>query len=336
MLHIGFLGIVLETDNNISFEGRVVASKKNQGRDTSTFKGLIDEYIEIYAKPKKMSWHEDLRILNKDVLPKWKYLPTPDITKQDVTKLLDRIGKSGGVPNKIFKVLQSIFVFAVSRCIMKTNPCSDIEVLNEDIQKERILKADEIRRIWFGLEKTKMSEPMRSVLKFLLVTGQRNGEVAGAKWDEFNLRDKWWTIPGARTKNKKNHQVFLTPMVIDVLGQVRSHGWVFPSVKDKHIAPRSVSLAIRNNSEKRTQKNSTYGDFFKVGQFVPNDLRRTAAALMAEAGVDETPIAKVMNQTRSDKTRDPEIRQALEVWEKKLQMILYGWRKHKPVTNSSE
>ena len=256
----------------------------NQGRDTSSVKGLIDEYIETYAKPKKMSWHEDLRMLNKDVLPKWKYLPTSDISKQDVTKLLDRIGKSGGVPNKVFKVLQSMFAFAVSRSIMETNPCSDIEVLNEDGTKERILKADEIRKIWFGLEKTKMSESMRSVLKFLLVTGQRNGEVAGAIWEEFDLRTKWWIIPGTRTKNKKSHHVFLTPMVIDVLGQVKRHGWVFPASKDKHIAPRAVSLAIRNNSEKRTQQKSAYGDFFKVGQFVPNDLRRTAAAL-----IDPTP-----------------------------------------------
>jgi integrase len=314
----------------------VVASNKNLGRDTSTVKGLIDEYIETYAKPKKMSWHEDLRMLNKDVLPKWKYLPTFNITKKDVTKLLNRIGKSGGVPNKIFKVLQSMFAFAVSRSIMETNPCSDIEVLNKDAPKERILKADEIRKIWFGLEKTKMSESMRSVLKFLLLTGQRNGEVAGAKWEEFNIRAKWWTIPDTRTKNKKIHQVFLTPMVIDLLGQVKRHGWVFPSGKDKHIAPRSVSLAIRNNTEKRSQKKSTYGDFFKVGQFVPNDLRRTAAALMAEAGVDKAPIAKVMNQAPSDRIRDPEIRLALEVWEKKLQTILYGWQKHKPVTNSSE
>ena len=314
----------------------MVASNKNQGRDTSTVKGLIDEYIEIYAKPKKMSWHEDLRILNKDVLPKWKYLPTSNISKQDVTKLLDRIGKSGGVPNKIFKVLRSMFAFAVSRSIMETNPCSDIEVLNEDAPKERILKADEIRKIWFGLEKTKMSESMRSVLKFLLVTGQRNGEVAGAKWEEFDMRTKWWIIPGTRTKNKKSHQVFLTPMVIDVLGQIKRHGWVFPASKDKHIAPRAVSLAIRNNSEKRTKQKPAYGDFFKVGQFVPNDLRRTAAAMMAEAGVDEAPIAKVMNQAPSGRSRDPEIRQALEIWEKKLQTILYGWRKPKPVTNSCE
>lgn len=311
------------------------ASIKSQGRDISTVKGLIDEYIESYAKPKKLSWHEELRVLNKEVLPKWKYLPTSDITKQDVSKLLDRIGKSGGVPYKIFKVLQSMFAFAVSRSIVEINPCSEIEVANEDAPKERTLKADEIRKIWFGLEKTKMSEPMRSLLKFLLLTGQRNGEVAGAKWEEFNFRSNWWTIPGTRTKNKKSHQVFLTPMAIEVLGQVKRHGWVFPSGKDKHIAPRAVSLAIRNNSENKTKQKTAYGDFFKVGQFVPNDLRRTAATQMAEAGVDETHIAKVLNQATADIFHDPVKRQALEAWEKKLQTILFGWRKPKPVINNS-
>ncbi len=309
-------------------------SGKSQVRDTNTVKGLIDEYIESYAKPRKMSWHEDLRMLNKEVLPKWKYLPMSDITKQDVTKLLERIGKSGGMPNKTLKVLQSMFSFAVNRSIIETSPCSDIEVLNRYAPKARILKADEIRKIWFGLEKAKMSEAMRSILKILLLTGQRNGEVAGAKWEEFNLREKWWTIPGTRTKNKKNHQVYLTPMVIEILGQTRKHGWVFPSGKDKHIAPRAVSLAIKNNSENKTQLKSAYVDIFKVGQFVPNDLRRTAAALMTGAGVDEAHIAKVQNQGAVASSHDPEIRQALESWEQMLQAILYGWRKTKPFTKN--
>lgn len=308
---------------------------KNMGRDTSTIKGLIDEYIESYAKPKKLSWHEDLRTLNKDVLPKWKYLPTADITEKDVVKLLDRVDASGGAAKKTLKVLQSMFAFAVSRNILADSPCSDLEALNEEAPKDRKFTADEIRRIWFGVEKAKMPEGIRQILKFLLLTGQRNGEVAGALWEEFNLREKWWTIPGTRTKNKKSHQVFLTPMVIDILQQAKKLGkgssCVFASGKDKHIAPRAVSLAIRNNSENRSQskQKSACGDFFKVGQFVPNDLRRTAATLMEESGVDEACIEKVLNQTTTSKIRCPEIRQALETLEQKLKAILFSWRNQK-------
>jgi len=287
-------------------------------RDTSTIKGLIDEYIESYAKPKKMSWHEDLRVLNKDVLPKWKYLPTADITEKDVAKLLGRVSAA----NKTLKVLQSMFTFALSQNILVSNPCSGLEVPEEEVLKDRIFTVDEIKKIWFGLENAKMSEGMRQILKILILTGQRNGEVAGARWEEFNLRQNWWTIPGTRTKNKKSHQVFLAPMALEVLPTAKKRGCVFPSGKDKHISPRAVSLAVRNNCQSNHE--FAYGDFFKVGRFVPNDLRRTAASLMASSGVDEACIAKVLNHAPTTRNHDPEIRQALETWEKKLQTILLG------------
>ena len=304
-------------------------STKKKARDISSIKGLIDEYIESYLKPKKVSWHEDLRILNKYVLSEWKHFRTTDITKNDVSKLLIRVGNSGGLAKKILEILQSMFTFAVDRSFLEISPCSDMEIMNKGAPKERIFKPYEIRKFWFGLENAKMSERMKSILKFLLLTAQRNGEVAGAKWEEFNLRKRWWTIPGARTKNKKSHQVFLTPMVIDILGPPKKHGWVFPSGKDKHIAPRAVSLSIRKNSEDKSQskKESLYGDFFRVGQFIPNDLRRTAVTLMAEAGVDQRKIEKVLNQSTSSIAQDSEIRQALENLEQKLLAILVGWNK---------
>ena len=301
---------------------------KKKGRDISSIKGLIDEYIESYLKPKNISWHEDLRILNKYVFPEWKYFRTTDITKKDVNKLLSRVGNSGGMAKKIFEVLQSMFTFAMDRNFLEISPCLDIEIMNKGVPKERIFKHYEIRKFWFGLENAKMPERMKSILKFLLLTGQHNGEVAGAKWEEFNLHKRWWTIPSTRTKNKKSHQVFLTPMVIDILGPPKKHGWVFPSGKDKHIAPRAVSLSIRKNSEDRSQskKEYSYGDFFRVGQFIPNDLRRTAVALMTEAGVDDRKIEKVLNQSTSTIDHDFEIRQALENLEQKLKAILVGWK----------
>ena len=300
----------------------------NREKDTRSIKGLIDEYIESYAKPKKMSWHDALRTLNKDVLPKWKYLPTADITKKDIDKLLDRVGQPSA--KKTLEVLQSMFAFAVEQEILEANPCSDLLVSSEATPKDRIFNAEEIRRIWFGLETAKMPEGIKLLLKLVLLTGQRNGEVAGARWEEFDLREKWWTIAGTRTRNKKSHQVFLTPMVVEILEQAKRIGggsnWVFASGKDKHIAPRSVNLAIRNNSADRSlsRQNSAFGDFFKVGKFVPNDLRRTAATLMAEAGVDRVCIAKVLNRATSPDGHAPEIRQALEILEHKLKTILFG------------
>lgn len=305
-------------------------------RDVSTLKGLIDEYIEFYAKPKKLPWHDDLRILNKDVLPALKFMQTTDITERDIVKLLGRINDqiSSKASNKALNILQSMFEYAVSRGFIESSPCADLELQIEETFEDRVFTEEEVKKFWSGLDKAKMSEGTRLALKVLLLTGQRNGEVAGAKWQEFNLREKWWTIPAARTKNKKSHRIFLTPMVMELLQTAKklsgSSSYVFPSGKDKAISPRAINRAVKNNSENKPQSlsNNKPQDLFGVGPFVPNDLRRTASALMAEAGVDEHNIAKVQNHaipTQNNRANyDRDKQQALEILERKIRTILFS------------
>jgi integrase len=321
---------------------------KKMNRDISTLKGLIDEYIEYYAKPQKSSWHEDLRVLNKDVLPKLKYLTVAEVTKGDVAKVLRQIMtlRSDAAARRTLKILQAMFSFAVTRGVLESNPCSDIAEPGEEVVKDRVLKENEVGKLWFGLDAAKMSKGIKLSIKLLLVTGQRSGEVAGAKWSEFELNEKLWTIPAERTKNKKNHRVFLTKLAIDILLEAKKLPgrsiWVFPSSRDGHITARSISAAIRNNSEKipkgHPKHKPPYGDFFKIGHFFPSDIRRSMASLLKKLGVDEAHIAKAQNQAESDGTRkskkayDSEKRQALEAWEKKLQTIMFSWRN--PSVNS--
>ncbi len=51
----------------------------------------------------------------------------------------------------------------------------------------------------------------------LLVTGQRLREVANAKWSEFDLDAKLWTIPAARMKGDAAHEVPLAPLAVEIL-----------------------------------------------------------------------------------------------------------------------
>jgi integrase len=48
------------------------------------------------------------------------------------------------------------------------------------------------------------------LIRVLLLTGQRRGEVAGMSWHELrdlSTENAVWEIPGSRTKNKQNHIV---------------------------------------------------------------------------------------------------------------------------------
>jgi len=47
-------------------------------------------------------------------------------------------------------------------------------------------------------------------LEFAIVTAARSGEVLGARWTEFDLEAKVWTVPAARMKAGRSHRVPLS------------------------------------------------------------------------------------------------------------------------------
>jgi len=54
-------------------------------------------------------------------------------------------------------------------------------------------------------------------LEFLILTAARTGEVLGAKWDEFDLTNKMWTVPAGRMKSGAEHRVALSQRAVELL-----------------------------------------------------------------------------------------------------------------------
>ena len=129
-------------------------------------------------------------------------------------------------------------------------------------------------------------------------------------------------------------------MAIDIFQQAKvrlgDSKWVFPSRKGQPITPRSISRAIRNNSEKISSDSPKhkppYGDVFNIAHFTPHDLRRTATSMMISLGISEFDVSKVLNHTLQSVTNkhynhysyDKEKQKALGVWERKLTTIITG------------
>jgi integrase len=55
---------------------------------------------------------------------------------------------------------------------------------------------------------------IRHILRLILLTGQRPGEVMGAILNELALEQRLWTIPGSRTKNGLASIVPLSPLAV--------------------------------------------------------------------------------------------------------------------------
>jgi integrase len=72
-------------------------------------------------------------------------------------------------------------------------------------------------------------------LEFTILTAGRVGEVLGARWSEFNLLEKTWTVPAERMKARKEHRVPLSDRALAILQEMQTHrseeGFVFPGAR---------------------------------------------------------------------------------------------------------
>lgn len=85
------------------------------------------------------------------------------------------------------------------------------------------------------------------LLEFIILTATRTSEAVGAKWDEIDLAEKAWTIPGERMKAGREHRVPLSPAALRVLKRmaaIRSSGYVFPGAKEGQSLSNMACLTL--------------------------------------------------------------------------------------------
>lgn len=324
---------MLESGKDPAFEKR---QKKLNAREASTVEDLINEYIKLWAMPRKRSWKEDQRCLNKDIKPFWGKLKAKNITRRDVILLLDSI-KDRGAPiaaNRTLACIRRMFNFAIERDIITTSPCLGVKPVAKENRRDRVLSREEIKSIWQALDQTDvktagnenvihMSIETRLILKLQLVLAQRKGEIISAEWDEVDLKSNWWTIPASKAKNNQAHRVPLSPLAIELLNEVKklsgNSRFLFPAkVKDTHIAGTSIDHAVRRST------------FDGVKPWTPHDLRRSAASHMTSMGISRLVVSKILNHSESGNVTaiydrhsyDNEKRLALESWALQLKSTI--------------
>lgn len=103
-------------------------------------------------------------------------------------------------------------------------------------------------------------------LEFAILTACRSGEVRGARWSEFDLKAMVWTIPAERMKAGREHQVPLSPKVLELLASARAlheslstneedekarmaTSLVFPGTKGQPLSDMSLTAVIRRMNE---------------------------------------------------------------------------------------
>jgi len=318
--------------------GEVKQEKKAAHRNAFTVADLVDEYMEHHAKRKKVTWREDLRCLNKEVIPAIGRRKAKDIRKRDIITIIDRIMERGSpaMANRAHSVIKKLFKFAVIRDILESSPYAFIPLPAEHGEKDRALEDAEVKLFWKGLDDSDMDPLHRLGLKFLLVTAQRRSEVIKAQWQEFDLDKREWEIPIERIKTRKKrkgtgpHLVPLSDLSISLLRKIKELSgdsqFVFPSNRTgQHLTPASITGALRGVMDEE------YEDRIDIEYCTVHDLRRSGATGMARIGVQRFNISRVLNHSEQGMTQIydkydylPEKKDALDRWGRKLESIITG------------
>jgi integrase len=317
------------------------------------FENVAREFIERYSKPRAVAkgkpdaWLETGRILGLKpdpddaakliengggVVGRWRGRKIQEIAKRDIIHLLDEIHDRGApiMANRTLAAVRKLFNWGVSRDIIAASPCAGIEPPASETARDRVLTDDEIKLAWNAAESD--GWPFGVIIQLMILTGQREGEVAGMRWSELDLEAKLWTLPASRVKNDEQHTVPLSDAVVDIINKlhrIKTAGdFVFVGRNDGRVTGFSRAKARIDAAVAKANEGKP------LPAWVFHDLRRTMASGMARLQIQLPVIEKVLNH-KSGTFRGvvgvyqrhsfaEEKRTALEAWARHVQTIVSG------------
>jgi integrase len=317
--------------------GRVHDGTDPRGLGTDTVQALVTAYLEkrVRGEKKLRSAQQIERRLVRNVLPILGGKPMAELHRRDITRAIDVIiGRGSPIEAaRVAEDMRAMFRWAVSRGDLEFSPMEGMQQPATSVPRERTLSDDEIRTLWEVLpEALPRSKAVQQIIKLCLLTAQRVGEVSGMSRTELDLKAASWTIPAARSKNKRSHTVPLSEPALAVIAKATGDNHLFPNDKGEGPLPaHDVARTIRLAQER-----------FGLDQWTAHDLRRTAVTNMAKLGVSPIVLGHVINHrsvTRAGVTLSvysqydyaKEKREALELWAAHLGAIVRGEAKVLPL-----
>lgn len=321
---------------NAVADGRDPAEEENQRDEAPSFAKVATAYIERHAKVHKRSWRKDKRVIDRELLPRFKNWKARDIKRRDIVAMLEEIRQRAPImANRTLEITRKLFNWAVSVDELDASPCIEIPRPAPEKVRRRTLTDDELRAFWESTAAE--SWRMRDVYRLRLVTAQRGVEVATMRKADRVAR--WWTIPPEISKNGEPHRVYLSDMAMEIIEEAErlagDSPWVFPSVRINRKGEEGPVVHLGKAG--RDIRDRTGADFRG------HDLRRTASTRMTgELKISRTLVGKVLNHTDKEAAKataaydqyeyDAEKQAALKRWGAHLSAILQN---KKPASGSN-
>lgn len=304
---------------------RRTAAAVEANTEVITMQSVSDRFL-AYCRNKNKSADQQVRTMNRDILPILGHLPLADVRRADIIKMIEAKAETSPVmANRVLSLVRKFFNWAISVDLMSDNPARGMEPPHKEDPRDRVLKDDEIKKVWVAA--AQMGSSFGQITKLLLLTAQRHNEVVSMRWSEIDLENKLWIIPKERTKNNKAHLVPLSTAALEIISAqptINKSNYVFPSPRTPEASP------VAGLSQAKASLDELSG----VTGWRFHDLRRTAATGMARNGIAPHVVEKILNHVSGSLGAvakiynqwgyDKQKRHALDSWASEVDRIVNG------------
>jgi len=290
-------------------------AKQTAAREAMTLDVLIADWKRLHLVDRRPNYaSQSVRAL-KFAFAKQLELPAADLDRDAVVKARDdlKLNGSPAMAAQTVRYGKALYNWAIEEKKVDANPFAKLRVPST-VDRDRVLTDAELEAVW---RVTEAPGPFNSIVRFLLITGQRREEVAALSWEEISGDLSTWTLPATRAKNGVAHVVPLSPQARALLGE-RDAGLVFPSLRGR----------FNGWSQSKTALDKASG----VSDWRLHDLRRTVATGLQRLGVRLEVTEAILNHVSGSRAGivgiyqrhdwAPEKRAALEAWGAHVEKIV--------------
>jgi integrase len=299
------------------------ASERNRAKGAPTVGALGVDYLsDVDARRKPTTAGEYRRLWDKHVAPALGNKRVADVAPFEIARLHRSLGDTPYIANRVLALLGSFFAYAEGQGVRPrhTNPAHDVEPYKEQ-SRERFLTAEEVARLGealtvaerLGLRPApKQLRPKRpetakhrpksadkpipanpfaiAAIRFLLLTGWREGEALTLKWSDVSLEHGRATL--SDTKSGKSQRAIGAParLLLNGLPRLKDCPFVFPGASpDRSLVDISrLWYAVRHAAE--------------LNDVRLHDLRHSFASVSASSGESLLVIGKLLGHRKAATT----------------------------------
>jgi integrase len=244
-----------------------------------TFGDLAGEY-QAHCKTYQRSWKATERIFENHILPVFKDEPLIDVGREKMLSLQQILLDKGLTTqvNRIISHVKACFTWAVEdKQYLEVNPTATLQRKKRRVvetSRDRILSKGELKAIWRAAGT--LTEPSKSFVKMLMLTGQRRDEVRCMTPFEVDVTDKNWVLPASRTKAKHVYLVPLAEYTVELLLSVPDfEGGKFVFTVDGE-KPYAGARRLKEILDRES----------KVADWVFHDMRRTFSTGLSSLNIE--------------------------------------------------